>query len=56
MANFEKLKQFIEGNSYFKCIEDSTDGLRVSLLVVLNFPTFNLSRTYHNPLLSVLVR
>lgn len=28
MVNFEKLKQFIGGNSYFKCVEDSTDGLR----------------------------
>jgi hypothetical protein len=32
MVNFEKLKQFIGGNSYFKCVEDSTEGLRVSLV------------------------
>lgn len=32
MANFEKLKQFIGGNSYFKCVEDSTEGLRVNLV------------------------
>ena len=32
MVNFEKLKQFIGDNSYFKCVEDSTEGLRVNLV------------------------
>lgn len=32
MVNFEKLKQFIGDNSYFKCVEDYTEGLRVNLV------------------------